>query len=188
VVLRLHLPWTEQNGRILEQAGQKYVVIYRDLRDCVVSWYHYVTQVEPNHFLHEQVKNLSLDEGIDYYIEHYLASEVAWIRNWRAHRHPILSREIRYEDLHRNTLDEFQRLVDFFGLHLSTEQVQAIVEANAFQRVTRRTPGQEDVTSHQRKGIIGDWRTVFQPRHVEAFKRLASDLLIEVGYEQDLDW
>lgn len=88
VVIHLHLPWSEQNGRILQQENQRYVVLYRDLRDTVVSWYHYVTKVNSSHFLHSRLKKLTLEEGIDYYIEHYLAHEVEWIRNWRRYRHP----------------------------------------------------------------------------------------------------
>lgn len=188
VVIRLHLAWTEQNGRILEQEQQKYVVMYRDLRDTVVSWYYYVTKVDRRHFLHDEIRNLSLHEGIDYYIEHYLTREVDWIRNWRKYRHPLLSTEVRYEDLRRDTFAEMRRLADFFGLNLCDERVSTIVEKNAFKQVARRRPGEEDVTSHQRKGVVGDWRNAFLPRHVEAFKRMAGDLLIESGYEKDLKW
>jgi hypothetical protein len=38
------------------------------------------------------------------------------------------------------------------------------------------------------KGKIGSWRTHFNNRHKEAFKRVAGDLLIELGYEQNLNW
>ncbi|MCZ7574930.1 MAG: sulfotransferase domain-containing protein [Ardenticatenaceae bacterium] len=95
---------------------------------------------------------------------------------------------MRYEDLRANTLAEFARLVGFFGLQLDEEKVQTIVEQNSFEYATKRKPGQEDTSSHKRKGIIGDWRNVFQSSRIDAFKRLAGDLLVEVGYEKDLNW
>jgi hypothetical protein len=39
-----------------------------------------------------------------------------------------------------------------------------------------------------RKGRIGDWANHFTPRHKEAFKEVAGRLLIDLGYERDLDW
>ena len=131
---------------------------------------------------------MSIHEGIDYYIDHYLKKKVAWIRDWREHRHSTLSNETCYEDLLRDTFTEFRRLVRFFGLQVSDAEVRDIVDAHTFKRVTGRWPDEEDVTSHQRKGIVGDWQNVFLPRHVKAFKRMAGDLLIELGYEDNADW
>ena len=144
VVLRLHLPWSEENARILEASRQHYVVTYRDLRDVVVSWYHYVSKVDPQHFLRSQLRSLSLEEGIDYYIEHILEYEVRWIRDWRSHRHPELSTETRYETPRGGTLSEFGRLAGFFGLDLTDAEIARIVDENSFQKRTQRRPGTED--------------------------------------------
>lgn len=39
-----------------------------------------------------------------------------------------------------------------------------------------------------RKGVIGGWRSVLSDEHKDEFKKLAGNLLIELGYEKDLDW
>jgi hypothetical protein len=39
-----------------------------------------------------------------------------------------------------------------------------------------------------RKGTIGDWRNHFEPEHKTAFRELAGQALIELGYEKDMDW
>lgn len=39
-----------------------------------------------------------------------------------------------------------------------------------------------------RKGVIGDWRNHFTPDHVAAFKEVAGDALIQLGYETGRDW
>ncbi len=188
VVMRLHLPWSEENARILKASQQRYVVIYRDLRDVVVSWYHYVSKNNPQHFLHSELRSLSLEEGIDYYIEHILDYEMRWIRDWRNNRHPELSTETRYETLRGDTLSDFGRLAGFFGLDLTDAEIARIVDENSFTKRTKREPGTEDVGAHLRKGVVGDWRNVFLPRHVDAFKRSAGELLIELGYEKDGRW
>jgi hypothetical protein len=39
-----------------------------------------------------------------------------------------------------------------------------------------------------RQGRIGGWTSHFTPRHKEAFKETAGQLLIDLGYERDLAW
>jgi lipopolysaccharide transport system ATP-binding protein len=46
----------------------------------------------------------------------------------------------------------------------------------------------EDITSHHRKGIAGDWRYYFSERVKEAFKDQWADLMIATGYETRMDW
>jgi len=38
------------------------------------------------------------------------------------------------------------------------------------------------------KGQIGSWKKSFTPEHKAAFKRVAGQLLIDLGYEKDLNW
>jgi hypothetical protein len=69
------------------------------------------------------------------------------------------------------------------------EMLLGTVYANRFETKTRgRAKGSEDVTSHYRKGIAGDWASHFTPRHAEAFTRKFGDLLINLGYEEDHSW
>ena len=61
--------------------------------------------------------------------------------------------------------------------------------AASFEKLSKgRTRGQEDPTSFFRKGIAGDWRNVFTEEDKVLFKKEAGDLLIKLGYEEDLDW
>jgi hypothetical protein len=39
-----------------------------------------------------------------------------------------------------------------------------------------------------RIGKRGVWRTEYKLEHVQAFKEIAGDLLIELGYEKDFEW
>jgi hypothetical protein len=62
-----------------------------------------------------------------------------------------------------------------------------ILARNAFARKAGgRTPGQEDVYHHYRKGVAGDWQIYFTPRVTAAFKERYGDLLLQLGYESTM--
>ncbi|MGH2703243.1 MAG: sulfotransferase domain-containing protein, partial [Actinomycetota bacterium] len=54
------------------------------------------------------------------------------------------------------------------------------------ERVAQRSWSQGTATF--RRGQIGDWRNHFNEDHKEAFKKMAGDTLIRLGYEHDLNW
>jgi hypothetical protein len=63
------------------------------------------------------------------------------------------------------------------------------VEAADFERVSGgRKRGEEDSSSLFRKGVAGDWRSVFTERDKRVFKEAAGELLIKLGYEDDDQW
>jgi hypothetical protein len=71
----------------------------------------------------------------------------------------------------------------------SGELVLGTVYAQRFEtKATGRVRGVEDVTSHYRKGVAGDWVNHFEPRHAEAFQAHYGDVLIRLSYEDDADW
>jgi hypothetical protein len=39
-----------------------------------------------------------------------------------------------------------------------------------------------------RSGKVGGWREHFTPEITALFKQEASDLLVQLGYEKDMDW
>jgi hypothetical protein len=51
-----------------------------------------------------------------------------------------------------------------------------------------RKQGDEDVTSHFRKGRPGDWINHFTDEHKALFKELYPEILIRLGYESSNDW
>jgi hypothetical protein len=64
-----------------------------------------------------------------------------------------------------------------------------ILWLHSFERKSHgRKRGQEDVNSHYRKGIAGDWRTYFTPKVCKLFKERYGNLLVKLNYEKDLDW
>src|SRR5262249_48297045 len=98
-------------------------------------------------------------------------------------------RLIRYEDLLEKDEEVLVRLLQWeCGLPIEEERLRSIIRANRFESLTGRPRGQEDVTSHERKGVAGDWRNYFTDRVKRAFKARFGDLLVATGYKKGLDW
>ncbi len=72
---------------------------------------------------------------------------------------------------------------------IPAERILGIAWENRFSRKAGgREKGTEDVTSHYRKGVAGDWLNHFTPEHVEYFNRRYFSLLFKYGYEADTNW
>jgi hypothetical protein len=87
-----------------------------------------------------------------------------------------------------------RRQPDLFPLCLPREKIpyerlQQIVEASSFEQMSKgRARGTENVRSHYRKGVAGDWVNHFTKRHKDYFKRYLNPLLVKLGYANDDAW
>lgn len=187
-VTKVHTPPTDENIQLIHSAGRPYLVITRDLRDIAVSWAYYNTLPGRDRVAHPAAQSLPVEGRIAYYIEHILAEKAWWALEWRRRLHPTLGMFIRYEDLLADAFGVMRRAYAHVGAEVSDEWVRAAVEHNAFKKVTGREQGQADAKQFNRKGIAGDWRNHFTPEHIAAFKRVAGDALIALGYEQSDRW
>ena len=99
-----------------------------------------------------------------------------WINRWLYRVRHIIPRTmhpprlIKHHTLPARTLDE-------------------IVEMKSFKKLSGgRTRGEEDASSHFRKGEPGDWANHFTKQHKEAFKDRFNEVLVKLGYEDDASW
>ncbi|MGK7955891.1 MAG: sulfotransferase domain-containing protein [Crocosphaera sp.] len=80
-------------------------------------------------------------------------------------------------------------VVDVSLKKIPYEIALGIIYENRFQRKTKgRNVGEEDVKSHYRKGVAGDWKNHFNDEHIKLFKNKYGRLLIKLGYEKDENW
>lgn len=73
-------------------------------------------------------------------------------------------------------------------LPLTPGDIRDLAHRYAFDRISGRRQGEEDRKNHYRKGISGDWLNYFSAEHKGAFKQQAGELLVGLGYEQNLNW
>jgi hypothetical protein len=183
--------------------------VIRDPRDVAVSAYFshlhsHATDDFPRLVEHrEKLRRATKDEGLllefDFRREQYRAMAA-----WNYSMPNVL--ELKMEDAVRDPNESFLSIFAFLGLlqghpdsspdeqvnglpRLTPSQVAEVVDRNGFAKKSGgRKPGEEDVHSHYRKGVPGDWRNHFTERHKEYFKRNFNDLLVQLGYEKDNNW
>ena len=94
--------------------------------------------------------------------------------------------EVRYEDLLERPGNEVERLLRFLNANVSKEVTEKCISSASFERWTKgRKRGEEDFASFLRKGVAGDWRSVFTEQDKRIFEEAAGDLLVELGYDQE---
>jgi lipopolysaccharide transport system ATP-binding protein len=178
------------DARVKDRAHRRFVIV-RDLRDTLVSAYFSMKVSHP--MLGSDVKrlrmnldSLSLDDGMIFMMDDWLPEcakiQVSWVEAGE--------RLIRYEQLVAEGIELFEHvLLEEMELPVTRERFKAVVLANRFESVSGgRKPGEEDISSHHRKGVVGDWRNHFSPQLKEAFKARFGGLLVATGYERDLNW
>ena len=170
----------------------KFIVI-RDLRDTLVSLYFSLLNSHPQLYkkmsdIRQQLSNVEMEQGLLSLMQNELSRSANIQQSWidQIRRKNILM--IKYEDLIARQSEEFFKIIQHCKLEVNPSKLSRIVEQNSFEAKTGRTPGDEDVFSHLRKGISGDWSNHFTDRIKDEFKEQFGQILIETGYEKDLNW
>lgn len=78
-----------------------------------------------------------------------------------------------------------QALFTLLGARTDDPTVERCVDQNRFEKLAKRSTGQEDAASFYRKGVAGDWRGVFTPRDREIYEGVAGEALRTLGYPLD---
>lgn len=181
------------------------VIIWRDPRDLIVSFYYhsyYVAEFNDRKFGNKHLVTLmkercpfsdyedirsNLPRFIDFISTDPVAPRYTWpdfVYRW-AHRDDVV--QTRYEALRADTTGELARIVQgLTGNHLAPERASEIAERYSFARAKARAeaehyPGAEK--SFVREGSLGGWRRHFTPvaeQRLEQFGYL--DALKRLGY------
>ena len=150
----------------------KLIVIYRDGRDVVVSDSFFTRDYGRQSFSFENAVR-------------------AWRKDMEAQFQYTESHGIHacsYETLLTDGRDVVRGVLDYLGLPYDEELLTRLLDRSSFRYYTGRDPGQENRKRFYRKGIAGDWENHFSAEDKRIFKEIAGDLLIQLGYEKDLDW
>lgn len=184
------------NFVILKRRYLSFVVI-RDLRDTLISLYFSIKHShimidQGDQQLRETLTTRDFESGILSIIENpqidtgLIFAKCAQIQSTWLDQSDILY--LRYEDIIGHEYEFFERLIDYCEIRVSREQLHSIVANNLFDVLTGRQRGNENVQAHLRKGIAGDWRNYFTEKIKSEFKQNYGQLIINTGYEKDLNW
>jgi lipopolysaccharide transport system ATP-binding protein len=169
--------------------SSKFIVI-RDLRDTLISGYFSLktSHTPMNNKMIEvrgQLQDQTVADGLQMLMERWLRVNATIQRSWVGSSDPL----IRYEDLLADDLGILEPLfLNHCGMRIAPEALRAAIVANRFEARSGRKRGDEDTSSHERKGVAGDWRNYFTDKLASKFKELYGDLLIATGYESNDRW
>lgn len=175
----------------LTRPGKAMVFVYRDPRDMLVSHVFYATEMHPGHGMHQYYTEVlsSMEERLNAAIQG-VDEEGAELSNVKERYLNYLgwldipeTLCLRFEDLVLDREASFRRLLDYLegrGMLLHVSQETAIEALKS------------SIAPHKsgtfRKGETGSWQEYFSARNKQEFKEIAGELLIQMGYEKDLDW
>ena len=192
-VVPAHLYFNAEICRFIAERGMVHYFIYRDPRDICVSEAEYLTKFALHHSLHAvfadecrndddrislAIKGLASPRPTADYPD--VAARFGRFRGW-LERDDVCA--IRFEDLRGESLrSAVQRMLQFYRDRTQYDfELEAAVERAILSIRSHR--------SHTfRRGEVGEWRERFTEPHKKLVKDLAGSLLIDLGYETDMDW
>lgn len=174
------------------------VVVWRDRRDVVVSFYFYLivgNEFGDPAYFEKNAAKLGIVDREDIYsnlprfIDGLMNGEVgprfSWpefVRCWHGRDGVI---ETRYEDLLSNPVDELDRIVrSLKGCSLERDRIGQTVRKYSFTAQSGRKPGTEKQGAFLRKGVAGDWVNHFSPEALNRFNHYAGSALENLNYEK----
>ncbi len=200
-IIRSHLMYCDEVLEVLREFNCKLFFIYRDLRDVAVSHARWITKEERIflHNLYAQYNNfdtqlMSSIRGVPLgspfgsnISQPDIGTDFLRWQGWITDENVIA---LKFEDLvgERGGGSEDKRLylvekiLDHLNVNLSSEEIKGKFASFALN------PEESHTFKKGGKGSIGGWKTLFTEDHKVAFKEVAGQILINLGYEHDLNW
>lgn len=169
------------------------IVVIRDPRDVWVSFYFHERYLKRTAPVYDFDDALSHAQNMLRCMRQKLSapeksmpgfSYADFLKSWEGR--PATA-HVKYEALHADAQGELSRLVRALDMEPESGRITAAIEANRFEKIAGREPGQEDFTKHKRKGIVGDWKNYFT-REMGDLVHQHQPFLYELGYEPDDSW
>ncbi|MEM8719921.1 MAG: tetratricopeptide repeat protein [Cyanobacteria bacterium P01_G01_bin.39] len=164
--------------------------VLRDPRDAVVSWYfsakysHVLTSIIPE--LRRNLAEMDLNSGLKYIIDRlqefgYFEAQRSWKLVEGEQQNIAI---FRYEDLVDSNSSFLRKLFHHLSIEIPETEFIDLCERNKFEAITKgRVQGEENINSHYRKGISGDWKNYFDNSTLDYFHHVTGNLIEILGYE-----
>ncbi|SDI12835.1 sulfotransferase domain-containing protein [Alteribacillus bidgolensis] len=182
-----HVMYSMEWANLFKELNMKQIIISRDPRDIVVSYVQFIKRFPTlSPFFSFVVNNLKTDK------ERYLTI-IRGLANMQRDINGLIRGFIGWFN-NPNTLHiTFESLVSSVESQNRTlNQIVSFLIKSDLNRKQIINKMKQNIIPAQsltfRKGIIGDWKNEFDSETIDTFKKVAGQLLIELGYEQDLHW
>lgn len=164
--------------------------VTRDPRDLAISFYfstkysHDLIAYIP--IMRKELEALNMKDGLKYAINALeeigvFDAQRSWA-NVNDEQHKIF----RYEDLANDNRTLLKQLLSYLDVKVSAEKFDILCNRHSFESHTKgRSQGQEDISSHYRKGVSGEWKEYFDKDVMKHFKSVTGDLVEILGYAEE---
>lgn len=186
-VIRGHTWALPKNLDVLSKSNLKYIIGVRDPRDKLISEYWHSRNF-PGHWAHKQANEQTIEEFISYKLAsgEFEKETIGWVGNWLKYRDKDNSIIVKYEDLLTQPHKAFKKVISFLDIDIDSKIISTIIEKNSFAKVAGRKRGVSDDTKFVRKGISGEWKTIFTEEHKSLFSEIGEDIVVKLGYQSTL--
>lgn len=168
------------------------VVVWRDPRDIIVSWYHHClipNKYNNSDFYQKIIDSLrftdvydiqsNLSEFIKYSFEKPIYPKFSWNEffDFWFYKKPENIYHTSYERLSYDITQEMHNILSFLQIASNPRDISIITEQHSFYNLTKRLPGDEKKTEFLRKGVVGDWKNYFDDKSKKVFNSYVGDRL-----------
>ena len=175
-IIKSHEPYTPDYPRV--------IYIYRDGRDCLVSWYDMETKVG--------AYRGRFDEFVIRCLSNSYGKWGSWqnhVRSWILVRHDTPILKVQYEALCKNPHQGLRNIASFLGITAEDEKIEgAILGSSREVRQLFLQNKRSEVWSKGFRGGIkggpGKWREMFSDKLLEMYWGYVGDVMEELGYQR----
>ena len=171
--------------------GAKVVILLREPKDVLVSYYHFYRFVPHYNFsgtfddFFELFKRRRLCHG-DWF---------DWVWTWWRERNNPNFLFLKYEDLQKDCTQQIRKVAEFLGRDISEEFVEKIATYASFGNLKRirmaTMKSEREGTGQLRKGSVGDWENFLNKDQMEyvdgLFQRKIRNKGIQLEFDKDID-
>jgi hypothetical protein len=174
---------------IAKPARYRSFFVLRDPRDIVTSWYfsalysHASVGTIPTKRV--ELSQMDLPAGMKLVIDQVEALGLFEAqRSWLAAAGDPHVAVFRYEELAADNLAFLRKLLAWLEVAIPDPEVAELSRRHSFARHAEgRAQGEENLHSHYRKGIAGDWRNYFDADVTAHFRAVTGDTVRRLGYD-----
>ncbi len=157
----------------------RFIHLVRDGRDVVVSKYLYEKDFCVSNGIYGQ-----FDVPFDKYVTRVAEEWYTYVTSWL----DVAPSYYKYEDFLHAPFDCLRRILDALSIAVPDSQISYAVENNTKERLKAALDMTFKFNTFVRTATSGDWVNYFDAAHESAFKKIAGDALVRLGYEKDLNW
>ncbi|NWU54041.1 ST6B1 Sulfotransferase, partial [Dromas ardeola] len=141
------------------------LLLIRNPKDVATSFYHFTKGMSP----------LPSYETWDDFFTAFMTKKMPWgcyfeyLSKWNKYADDENVMTITYEELKENPVLGVKNIAAFFGISLTEEELQSVVERSSFQSMKKNSQKTHGAFGNVlfRKGGVSDWKNLFSEDHNE---------------------